>query len=514
MDIVRSAKQNVKIKSFALNSDEEVTVKIVYEILNLFKIEILAEKFLENDNTYDYESLSIANDVVTLECAKVVTTVTCVTGDGIVKKLTKEKTSRLGEKIPAAIRRLIKLNLYDIFLSLTREKGAPWGILHGVRPTKIIHKYIDEGMSKDEIIMRLKNDYYVDEAKAELISTLAFKQRPFLAVKGFNMVSLYIGIPFCLSRCHYCSFPSYILPKEEILQQFLLTLRKDILAAKDVISKNKLLVQNIYIGGGTPTSLPVKEFTELLELIKNLFLNEATVEFTVEAGRPDSVNDEKIKAMMQNSVNRVSVNPQTMQEKTLKHIGRKHTIQDIIELFDKFRCAGMENINMDVIIGLPGETAEDVEDTMKKITVLNPDNITLHALALKRGSILKTNREVYLLPNDETTMKMFDIAMQYAENLGMEPYYLYRQGYMRGNLENIGYSKKGAEGLYNIQIMEERQTIIGIGPAATTKVINTDNWSMVTSFNAKDLTTYLNSVDKYIERRTTLINHAYGNKEE
>lgn len=514
MDIVRSAKQNVKIKSFTLNSDDEVTSKIVHEMLTLFKIEILTKKHLKNDTTYDYESLSIENDIAPLEPAMVLTTVTCIEADGTVKKLAKEKTARLGEKIPAAIRRLIKLNLYDIFLNLTREKSAPWGILHGVRPTKIIHKYIDAGMSKNEIMMRLQNDYYVDEKKAELISTLAFKQRPFLSESGLNKISVYIGIPFCLSRCLYCSFPSYVLPKEQILQQFLMALKKDIFAAKEVISRNNLIVQNIYIGGGTPTSLPVKEFTNLLEMVKILFLNKDTVEFTVEAGRPDSVNDEKIQTMMQNSVNRVSVNPQTMQEKTLKHIGRKHTIQDIIELFDKFRRVGMENINMDVIIGLPGETAEDVEDTMQRISVLNPDNITLHALALKKGSLLKNNREVYLLPDDETTMKMFNIAMQYAENLGMEPYYLYRQGYMSGNLENIGYSKKCSEGLYNIQIMEERQTIIGIGPAATTKVINTDNWSMETSFNAKDLTTYINSVDKYIERRAALINHAYGNKEE
>lgn len=209
-------------------------------------------------------------------------------------------------------------------------------------------------------------------------------------------------------------------------------------------------------------------------------------------------------------VNRVSVNPQTMQEKTLQYIGRKHTTQDIIELFDNFRQAGMQNINMDVIIGLPGETVNDVEDTMQKIKGLNPDNLTVHTLALKKGSKLKLNVDTYQLPDDDTALKMFDVTEQYAKLMDMEPYYLYRQGYMRGNLENIGYSKAGAEGLYNIQIMEERQTIIGIGPSATTKVVDTENLTMETAFEPKDLITYMQNIDKYMQRRQELLQFLFG----
>lgn len=510
MGIVRSAKQSVKIRSLIINSDDEVIFKIIHEILTLFKIEVLDENRSQNEMLVDYKTISIENNIVCSTSLEVTTSVMLSLEDGRTKKIVKQKNARVGERIPSETRRLIKLNLYDIFMDLTNAKSVPWGILHGVRPTKIVHKYIDKGIPMNEIITRLKNDYYVSEKKAELISHLAIKQRMFLYNNRKEKISIYVGIPFCLSKCLYCSFPSYVLPKNEILQQFLEALKKDILAAKNSIVKNNLKVENIYIGGGTPTSLPLSEFTYLIQLVKNSFFDTTTVEFTVEAGRPDSVDDDKIKVMMENGVNRVSVNPQTMQEKTLKHIGRKHTTQDIIDLFAKFRCAGMKNINMDVIIGLPGENVEDVEDTMKKIVALKPDNITIHALALKKGSVLKNTKNIYELPNDEITAKMFDVAMNYAEKLDMEPYYLYRQGYMSGNLENIGYSKKGSEGFYNIQIMEERQTILGIGPAATTKIVNFDNWSIETSFNAKDLTTYLQRVENYIEKRTNLVNDAFN----
>lgn len=513
MGIARSVKKSVRIKEFLLNSIDEVTTKIVKEVFVLFKIEIIGEPFLEGNIPIDYLSISIENHIV--EELASVKTIVCFTDKKQQKEtFLEERFTNVDERIPAAYRRLIKLNLYTILLEFTKCNPAPWGILHGVRPTKIIHKYIDRQMDASMIIQRLQEDYAVSLEKAELITRLAFNQRNLLTRSAPHKVSVYIGIPFCLSRCLYCSFPSYVLPDKKILQQFLSALKKDILAARQVIEENQLVVQNIYIGGGTPTSLPTPEFEDLLTLVKDSFFQKETVEFTVEAGRPDTVNDEKIAAMTRSSVNRVSVNPQTMQEKTLKHIGRKHTTQAIIDLFEQFKQAGMPNINMDLIIGLPGENCADIENTMQQIVHLHPDNITLHALALKKGSALKMNRDVYVLPDDETTMKMFSIAMRYIAELGLEPYYLYRQGYMSGNLENIGFSKPGAEGLYNIQIMEERQTIIGIGPAATTKIVDTKNWSMQTSFNAKDLTTYLYCVDKYIKRRTNLLNQAFRHREE
>lgn len=497
----------MKIKNFYLNSKDQVVVKIVNEILNLFKIEVVDDL----EKIEKYHTFSVENTILE-DGQKTRVRTRFIARDNQEKSIEffQEEQMQMDENIKPAVRRLIKRNLYDIFSKFLCMPLAPWGILHGVRPTKIVHKFIDRGFQQTAIVERLKNDYAVSAKKADLVTSLAFKQRSFLATSDYRKVSVYIGIPFCLSKCLYCSFTSYLLPQEEKLKQFLAVLYKDIAAAEAEIKKHKLNVQNIYIGGGTPTSLPNKEFDEFLNVVHEKFFMSETVEFTVEAGRPDSVNSGKIASMVRYGVNRVSVNPQTMQEKTLKHIGRKHTTQAIIELFDNFRQAGIKNINMDVIIGLPGEIADDVKDTMKRIEQLNPDNLTVHTLALKKGSRLKLNLDMYQLPDDETTLAMFDITAASAKTMNMEPYYLYRQGYMRGNLENIGYSKRGAEGLYNIQVMEERQTIIGIGPSATTKAIDTKHWTMETSFQPKDLITYIQNIDKYMQRRQVLLESLFS----
>lgn len=498
------------VNKFSLNSRTEVVVKIVNEVLGLFKVEVDANK------TADYAELHVVNMAAEHESGiKVLTRAVFIHHDCTEDIVEFVKSAEYSdERQAAAERRLIKLNLYDILLQKTGLPPAPWGIMHGVRPTKIVHKYIRAGLGQEEIIDRLKRDYYVGSEKAELLTRIAFKQLPFLALSSPETVSVYIGIPFCLSRCLYCSFPAYVLPDGDKLAEFMAVLKKDILAARATVKRYGLKVQNIYIGGGTPTSLPDREFAELLELVAASFKQPETREFTVEAGRPDSVNDYKIAVMMQHGVNRVSVNPQTMQQKTLNYIGRKHTVEAIIELFGKFKSKGMESINMDLIIGLPGETLADVDDTLRQVTALKPDDLTIHALALKRGSRLKMNLSEYPLPDDTAVQEMFALALRYVRESGLEPYYLYRQGYMRGNMENIGCSRPGKEGLYNIQIMEEQQTIIGIGPAATTKVVYTDGRPMDTSFNAKDLITYLDSIDKYLDKRAKLLSCAFSSREE
>ena len=496
----------MKIKRFYLNSQKEIIVKIVKEVLMLFKIEIVGEK----TDGFDYMALSIENNVFIDKDIRLDTKISLQGKNAEWEIFTWSDAALLTEREGAAIHRLIKLNLYRLFRKYFSFAAAPWGILYGVRPTKIVHRYINEKMHSDAIVARLKHDYEVSDEKAALITKLAFKQRPFLATSHNKMVSVYIGIPFCLSRCLYCSFPAYVLPKENVLLQFLLVLKKDLLAAKDAMERHGLIVQNIYIGGGTPTSLPEKYFDELLDLVYNTFYGTSVVEFTVEAGRPDSITEGKIASMVVHKVSRVSANPQTMQARTLQRIGRNHTPEAVIEMFHTLRDAGIPHINMDLIIGLPGENEADITDTMKKVIVLKPDDITLHALALKKGSRLKLHLDDVELPNDQMAQNMFAIALQYVKNAGLEPYYLYRQGYMSGQLENIGCSVPGAEGMYNIQIMEENQTIIGIGGAATTKVVHPVTKRLQTSFNAKDLTTYLNSVDKYIERRSNLIDEAYS----
>ena len=494
----------MKIKQFLLNSKEEVIVKIVREILTLFKIEVVSDGYA------DYGCLRVDNTYLHHETVHVITKLSVLTEDGLACSYLWEDDAKSDERENAAIHRLIKLNLYHLFQKYFAMPAAPWGILHGVRPTKIVHRYITQGMDEPAIVARLAADYAVSLDKASMITKMAFRQLPFLASSDERTISIYIGIPFCLSRCLYCSFPSNVLSgNENKLLGFMEAWKKDLRAVQQAVSLYGLKVQNIYVGGGTPTSLPDVFFDEMLHLVYNAFYGSSTLEFTVEAGRPDSMSPAKISTMVDCQVSRVSVNPQTMQLRTLQRIGRNHTPEDIVSMFRDLREAGIPHINMDLIIGLPGENDQDIQDTMEKVTALAPDDITLHALALKRGSRLKMQLDEIELPDDLMTQRMFQIAMDYTKKLGMSPYYLYRQGYMSGQLENVGCCIPGAEGMYNIQIMEEHQTILGIGGAATTKVVDFREHRLRTSFNAKDLTAYLTNVDKYIEKRALLLEHAY-----
>jgi oxygen-independent coproporphyrinogen-3 oxidase len=377
---------------------------------------------------------------------------------------------------------------------------------------------MDEGKDNSTIIKHLIDDYCLGKEKACLLSDIAIRQRKFIPTidnPSKNTVSIYVGIPFCPSKCLYCSFPSYVLPDDrKQIDIFLEALTRDIEDMADFIDRHALLVQNVYIGGGTPTSLKGNDFSWLINKVKDAFITDFTREYTVEAGRPDSIDDEQIDIMTRNNVTRVSVNPQTMQQKTLKHIGRKHTIQDIIDVFYKIRRAGIPIINMDVIAGLPGETTQDMKSTMEQLSLLNPDNLTVHTLAIKKGSVLKDHFAEYHLPNAVETRNMLHIAADYAEKLQMKPYYLYRQKYMTGNMENIGFSKKDKECLYNMQIIEERQTILGMGPAAATKAVNTLNWHLDSFYNPKDLQTYIKHLERYLVGRRKILSELFSNGKE
>jgi oxygen-independent coproporphyrinogen III oxidase len=408
----------------------------------------------------------------------------------------------------AAARRLAQLNILALLMKLTGRTPGPWGILRGVRPGKLAHRFFDQGLPLDAVATRMQDYYGVTRAKAELIAGISLRQRPFLlspeAAK--KTVSIYIGIPFCPSRCLYCSFPGYVLPAHRAgVEPFLAALEKDIRAAAEEVAGYGLSVQTVYIGGGTPTSLAAADFERLLTVIRQAFISPVTREFTVEAGRPDTVEDAKIAAMCRAGVDRVSINPQTMQEKTLKLIGRRHTVHDIILVLEKIRSAKIPIVNMDIIVGLPGEDEGHLADTMDRIAGLAPDNLTVHTLAIKKGSLLKNGQEGFELPKEGVAARMLSIADGCARKLGMVPYYLYRQKYMADNLENVGYTLPGRECLYNIQTIEERQTIIGVGPAATTKAVRPGDWRLTSWYMPKDLRTYINHLDQFLDRRHQLL---------
>ena len=502
----------MRIKNFSLNSDDQVINKIAWEVLRAFHIEIA--------DYADFDEFQISNDVK----GDKVSTRLIVKNSKTTKILNASEIVNPAERFGAEVHRLIKKNLYRILTGDLKLNGVPYGIMHGVRPTKIIHRWLRNNFAKtsrgvidrDKIARRLRSDYLVSYEKSLLLTEVALRQLPILNSGDEKSISVYIGIPFCVTRCLYCSFPSNVLPNDEKVAEFMEVLTKDIDAAAEEIKRYGFKVQNIYIGGGTPTSLPINFFNELLEKVSNAFYNENVKEFTVECGRADTIDDEKISAMKNFHVNRVCVNPQTMQDKTLEKIGREHTAAQVVTAFEKLRKANDWLINMDLILGLPSENLDDVIDSLNKILNLEPDDVTLHALALKRGSQMQTQLadkilalEDFDLPSDEEVRRISEVAEKILRSKNYQPYYLYRQGYISGGIENIGYCKRGAECIYNVQIMDERQIILGVGAAASTKVPDNKNLRLQSSFHAKDLTTYLRDIDKYIDNREKVLAEVY-----
>lgn len=463
------------------------------------------------------EGIGIANRVTSEPKAALVTEVYFWRKPGVLGCLVKRTPSQSrGEAFAPAVNRLIRLHLLTLLKPLLGHSPGPWGILRGVRPTKIVHRLLDEGTAAAEIAGRMSELYAVEPAKAALITRVALRQRPVLPPKGVlgRKVGVYVGIPYCPTRCLYCSFPAYVLPADRRqVENFLAALQADADAAARTMDGLGLTAESVYIGGGTPTSLNEADFSRMLEFVRRRFVGPGTREFTVEAGRPDSITVEKLAAMVREGVTRISVNPQTMQEKTLKLIGRSHTPTDIIEIFGKIRQMGLPVINMDIIVGLPGEGEREIADTLGQIARLAPENLTVHTLAIKKGSLLKAGREELSLPGEELTARMLATAARSAEAMGLLPYYLYRQKYMTGNLENVGYAKPGYECIYNIQIMEERQTIIGVGPAAGTKAVRAD-FRLSSAYNPKDIDTYIRNLQTYVERRRLLLAELFSAEEE
>ncbi|MDR1701339.1 MAG: coproporphyrinogen dehydrogenase HemZ [Sporomusaceae bacterium] len=400
---------------------------------------------------------------------------------------------------------------------------TPWGILRGVRPGKIVARLLDAGWEKLDILKILSEKYGIEQDRAQILTDISLAQHTYFQElarqDGWEKnVSIYIGIPYCLSKCLYCSFPSAILPsKGEELAIFLKTLKMDIEAAARFVAANHLKVHSLYLGGGTPTSLNSEKFAQLLKVTTENFRHYQ--EFTVEAGRPDSIDTAKAAAMRQFGVTRVSVNPQTFNEATLARIGRHHTPAQTVEAFQKIRRSGIPVINMDVIAALPGETAQDMADTMANIEKLAPENVTVHTLAVKRGSLLKdflqetdNPAQTLNLPDAGTVREMLAVAASSAAKMQLAPYYLYRQKYSAGNFENTGYAQTGTACLYNMQIIAERQTVIGIGPSAATKVVDPNDKSLVSCYNPKDIPTYLKNLPQFLQRRETLLAKLYKEK--
>ncbi len=401
------------------------------------------------------------------------------------------------------IKKECKLSIYQDLCDYT-GKTLPWGNLTGIRPTKLAMGMLAEGKEDAEIVAWLKAAHAVSDEKAQLSLDIARREKAILDRLHYeDGYSLYIGIPFCPTTCLYCSFTSYpIAVWRKRVEEYLQALFQEIDFVAETY-KNKIL-DTVYIGGGTPTTLEAAELDRLLQYVRNQFDFRQVTEFTVEAGRADSITREKLDVLKKRGVTRISVNPQTMKDETLRYIGRQHTVAQVKDAFWLAREAGFDNINMDIILGLPGELESDVQNTIHEICKLNPDSLTVHSLAVKRASKLSQWIEengIETLRNTDSTM---DIAQKGAYALEMKPYYLYRQKNMSGNFENVGYAREGKYGIYNILIMEEKQTIVACGAGSVSKRVYPDGL-IKRSENVKDVSQYIERIGEMIERKRVLL---------
>ena len=409
-------------------------------------------------------------------------------------------------------RRMYRNYLHRSLYSMLQEetgKALPWGTLTGIRPTKQALERLGQGESKESIANYFKTEYLCSDEKTKLCIQVAEKEQKLLTgIEDKDSYSIYIGIPFCPSICLYCSFSSYSLKQyEAYVEPYLEALFKEIEYAGTCFPKKKLV--SIYIGGGTPTTLNADQLRRLLQKVKETFDFSYLREWTVEAGRPDSITKDKLVVLKEEGVTRISINPQSMQQKTLDLIGRKHTTEQIKEAFMLARECGHDNINMDLIIGLTGETAEDVRGTLLEIEKLSPDSLTVHTLAVKRAARLNAEMDRYRELRSREAVEMMEACQNYTRTHGYDPYYLYRQKNMAENLENIGYAKPGKEGLYNVLIMEEHHTILALGSGGSTKFNFAGTNRLERVENVKSVKDYIERIDEMIGRKKAFLEE-YG----
>lgn len=378
--------------------------------------------------------------------------------------------------------------------------NAPWGKLTGVRPVKIARTLLQSGATDQEVIRMFEQEIGADSKRSALAVSIAKLERSLIEQAYDDGISIYVGIPFCPSRCAYCSFVSFSVDKcEQLLEPYMDCLLKEITASAELVKNMKRRVETVYIGGGTPTTLPPKQLERLLRALQESFDLSALKEFSVEAGRPDTITEEKLQVLKRYGVTRISLNPQSMNQSVLDKIGRRHSPQDILSAYSLARRLDFQHINMDVIAGLPEENYESFCNTLQILTSLDPESITVHTMSLKRASELNQNTSRYQITAGEVVGQMICFASECLDDVGYIPYYLYRQKNILGGYENTGYAKPGRACLYNVYIMEEVQSILSLGAGGSTKIILPNDIERI--FNVKEPTEYIRRIDEMIERK-------------
>ena len=381
-------------------------------------------------------------------------------------------------------------------------KQAKWGVITGIRPVKQVNRYLNEGKTKSEIYDILQKNYLCSEEKCDIAYETAMVQKNVLDNLSEDTFSLYISVPFCPTRCSYCSFVSQSIEGcMNLIPEYTENVCREIEYTAQIVKKLGLKLDTVYFGGGTPTTLSAEQLEKIMQTIAENFDLSYLREYTVEAGRPDTITREKLETIKANGCKRISINPQTLNDGVLEAIGRKHTVKQFEESYQLARSVGFDCINTDIIAGLPTDTVESFKNTIDRLIELSPENITVHTLSIKRAARLNQGDKAVL---ENPADKMVDYATKRLRESGYQPYYLYRQKNMLENLENIGWAKKGCESLYNIYIMEEVQTIIAMGAGGSTKLVDLKNGRLERVFNYKFPLEYNKHFDLMLEKKNEI----------
>lgn len=470
-----------------------------YELEKLVRLFLPFEKFIFTNNFNDF---SIDDEYVFAS----------IEGDENLDLLVKVKLETYNiiksKKMPnnsefTEIERQLALLMFDIFTEITGYT-PPWGILTGVRPAKLIGKLISQS-DEQTAVDYFKNHLLVNEKKTKLCLECSKSEENIIKKSTFDSFSLYVSIPFCPSRCCYCSFVSHSVEQaKKLIPKYVELLCDEIKNTAKIANDLKLKLKTVYVGGGTPTTLSPEQLTMVLNTINSSFDMSNLEEFTVEAGRPDTITKDKLLSIKNSGVTRISINPQTMNDEVLKKIGRRHTVEDMIKSFKLARECGFDNINCDLIAGLDGDNFNSFKTSVEKIFKLSPENITVHSLSMKRASNLNKSHTRFDSSQGLEAEKMVEYAYNLFSDNKIKPYYMYRQSKTIGNLENVGYSKPGYEGLYNVYIMDETHTILACGASAVTKLRQPNGNIIERIFNYKYPYEYINNFSFILDKKQSI----------
>ena len=403
------------------------------------------------------------------------------------------------ERVYHTLQHALKMAFYQAGTAVLGQE-PPWGALTGVRPVKLPTRCMLAGGTPEQAQAELEGEYRVSPLRAKLAVDCAQASLAVDRSVREDQVSLYIGIPFCPTRCAYCSFVSADVGRTlKLVEPYLAAVLEEVEHTGRVLRESGLSIHSLYVGGGTPTTLSAGQLERLFSSARAHLPLETCVEYTVEAGRPDTITREKLEVLRDQGVERISINPQTLEDQVLAAIGRKHSAQDILDAYALAREVGFDSINMDLIAGLPRDSFEGFRRSLEGVLALRPENVTVHTLALKKGSRLM--EEGGALPSGEETARMLDFSRDTLREAGFLPYYLYRQKYMSGSLENVGWCLPGKESVYNIIMMEELQTVVSIGGGGVTKLVDRKNGRIVRLPNPKYPHDYLSSRDKILAQK-------------